>query len=96
MFVRRIRTDIANTVACPNYTGDDIAVGTSTGYIQMHHYKTMEETKKFPAPTINDSVITMSFNCQDDLLASLHESGLVQVFGLKTHVRTDLITFDKE
>lgn len=94
--MRRIRTDIANTVACPNFYGYDIAVGTSTGYIQMHHYKTMEETVKFNPPTMNDAVMVMSFNCQDDILASLHESGVVQLFGLKTAVRTDLLTFDKE
>lgn len=94
--MRRIRTDVANTVACPNHHGIDIAVGTSNGYIQMHHYKTMEETVKFNPPTQSDAVNAMSFNCQDDMLASLHESGIVQLFGLKTSVRTDLLTFDKE
>lgn len=94
--MRRIRTDIANTVACPNYSSYDIALGTSTGYIQMHHYKSMEETVKFNPPTMNDAVSALAFNCQDDILASLHESGTVQLFGLKTFVKTDMITFDKE
>lgn len=45
---------------------------------------------------MKDAVVSLSYNCKDDLLASLHESGVVQVFGLNTSVRTDLIAFDKE
>lgn len=95
-FVRRIRTDIANTIACPKRNGLNIAIGLSSGHIQLRNYKSMEEIQKFNAPTLNDGVVAMDFNCQDDFLAGLHESGAVQLFGLSTNVRMGSLDFDKE
>lgn len=71
-------------------------MGNSTGTVQLLHYRSMTESNKFTPPAMKDAVVSLSYNCKDDLLASLHESGVVQVFGLNTSVRTDLIAFDKE
>lgn len=83
-------------MACPKKNGLNIAIGLSSGHIQMHNYKTMEEATKFNGPSVNDGVVALDFNCQDDFLASLHESGIVQMFGLTTSVRMANLDFDKE
>lgn len=95
-FVRRLRLEQVNCVACPKSVGDDIAIGLSTGYIKTYHYKTNAEVNKYRPSSLNNGVIGLDFNESDEFLASVHENGVVNIYGQKTSVQLDAITFDKE
>lgn len=76
--------------------GLSYATGYSNGQIKIRELKNSKLINEFSAPTSASSVFFLDFNSCDEFLASVHEDGLINVYGMQTSVKLHSFTLDNQ
>lgn len=75
--------------------GSEIALGLSSGYIRIFSLEHNEYIPlKLKPDKIGNSVVCLDYSNCEEYLAALYDSGDINLFGLKTSVKTDVFQFD--
>ncbi|XP_049549467.1 uncharacterized protein LOC125960225 [Anopheles darlingi] len=94
--VKKMMIENLYCVACPKSSGrDEIAIGLTSGTVRFMNYRKANFTKRFNADGIAIGVTFLDFNANDQLLAAVYENGLINLYGMKTSVKCQTISFDK-
>lgn len=75
--------------------GSEIAIGMTTGFIRIFSTQTGDYMPfKFKPDRIGNSVIGLDYSNNDEYLAAVYDSSDVNLFGMKTSIKTDTFRFD--
>lgn len=75
--------------------GSEIAIGMTTGFIRIFSTQASDFMPfKFKPDRIGNSVICLDYSNTDEYLAAVYDSSDINLFGLKTSVKTDTFRFD--
>jgi len=76
--------------------GLSYATGYCNGQVKIRELKNSKLINEFAAPTSASSVFFLDFNSCDEFLASVHEDGLINIYGMQTSVKLHSFTLDNQ
>lgn len=75
--------------------GSEIAIGLTTGFIRIFSTQTGDYMPyKFKPDRIGNSVVCLDYSNNDEYLAAVYDSYDINLFGMKTKIKTDTFRFD--
>lgn len=91
---RQLPDDLACGAVSKLY-GNQIALGMTNGYVRLFDVQSGEfMNAKLKPDRIGKSVAGLDYTNCDEHIATLYENGDINIFGLKTHVKTDSFRCD--
>lgn len=95
--IQRIKKRQIDDISCGAITssGEQIAVGMTTGIIRLFSVQTAKpDSLKFKPDRIGNSVVGVDYSSTDEYLAAVYDSADINLFGLKTGIKTDTFKLD--
>lgn len=93
--LKKHQLDDLNCGAVSKGFGCELALGMTTGFIRIFDVQTSQYTRRKLKPDkIGNSVVYLDYSNCDQYLAALYDSGDINLYGLKTGVKTDVLRFD--
>ncbi|XP_031619153.1 uncharacterized protein LOC116338185 isoform X2 [Contarinia nasturtii] len=91
--IQRIKKRKVDDVSCgaiAKVNGEEIALGMTTGFIRLFNVTSGEFLPhKFKPDRVGNSVIGLDYSNTDEYLAAVYDSADINLYGLKTGIRTD-------
>lgn len=96
--IQRIKKRQVDDISCGSISktsGSEIAIGMTTGFIRLYNVQNGEYIPfKFKPDRIGNSVVGMDYSNTDEYLAAVYDSADINLYGLKTGIKTDTFRFD--
>lgn len=93
--IKKRQVDDLSCGAISKVSGGQIALGMTTGFIRMFNVQTGDFVPiKFKPDRIGNSVMGLDYSNTDEYLAAVYENYDINLFGLKTGIRTDTFRFE--
>ncbi|XP_017859886.1 PREDICTED: uncharacterized protein LOC108611648 [Drosophila arizonae] len=93
--VRKLTIDNAYSVCCAKTASNQIAIGQSSGFVKLFDFRTAEMIHRYPADQSRSTVLYVDYNCTDDYIAAVLESGKINIYGTKTKQKIETVTIDE-
>lgn len=94
--VRKLTIDNAYSVCCAKTACNQIAIGQSSGFVKLFDFRTAEMIHRYPADQSRSTVLYVDYNCTDDYIAAVLESGKINIYGTKTKQKIETVTIDEQ
>lgn len=93
--IKKRQVDDLSCGAISKVNGGEIALGTTTGFVRLFSVQSGDFVPvKFKPDRIGNSVIGLDYSNTDEYLAAVYDSSDINLFGLKTGIKTDTFRFD--
>lgn len=96
--VQRIKKRKVDDISCgaiAKVGGAEIAIGKTTGFIRLYSLHTNDYVPiKFKPDRVGNSVNGLDYSNTDEYLAAVYDSGDINLYGLKTGIKTDTFKLD--
>lgn len=96
--IQRIKKHQVIDISCgaiAKGSGAEIAIGLTTGFIRLFNLQSGDYIPiKFKPDRLGNSVIHLDYSNTDDYLAAVYDNSDINLFGLKTGIKTDTFKFD--
>ncbi|CAD6999725.1 uncharacterized protein LOC101451014 [Ceratitis capitata] len=92
--VRKLNVGNVYCVACAKQSLEEMAFGGVNGQVSIYNYKNTELIHRFKAENNRNSVLYLDYNGTDEYIASVFESGQINVYGTKTKTKVDSVNID--
>ncbi|XP_055309268.1 uncharacterized protein LOC129573096 [Sitodiplosis mosellana] len=90
--IQRIKKRQVDDISCGAIasSGGQIGIGMTTGFIRLFNVQSGEYVPiKFKPDRMGNSVVGLDYSSTDEYLAAVYDSADVNLFGLKTGIKTD-------
>lgn len=94
--IQRIKKRKVDDISCGaiSSSGGQISIGMTTGFIRLFNVQSGEYVPvKFKPDRMGNSVVGLDYSSTDEYLAAVYDSADVNLFGLKTGIKTDTFRF---
>ena len=96
--IQRIKKRQVDDISCGAISkvgGAEIAIGKTTGFIRLFNVQSGDYLPvKFKPDRVGNSVIGLDYSNTDEYLAAVYDSADVNLYGLKTGIKTDTFKLD--
>ncbi|XP_036328949.1 uncharacterized protein LOC118741180 [Rhagoletis pomonella] len=92
--VRKLNIGNVYCVACAKQSLEEMAFGGVNGQVSLYNYKNTELLHRFKPENNRNSVLYLDYNGTDEYIASVFESGQINVYGTKTKTKVDSVNID--
>ncbi|KAH8409363.1 hypothetical protein KR222_001789 [Zaprionus bogoriensis] len=92
--VRKLTIENAYSVCCAKTISNQIAIGQASGYVKLFDFRTTELVHRYPADQSHSGVLCLDYNCTDDYIAAVLESGKINIYGTKTKQKMETLNID--
>lgn len=93
--IKKRQVDDLSCGAISKVSGGEIALGTTTGFVRLFSVESGDYVPvKFKPDRIGNSVIGLDYSNTDEYLAAVYDNSDINLFGLKTGIKTDTFRFD--
>ncbi|ALC39988.1 Grip71 [Drosophila busckii] len=94
--VRKLTIENVYSVCCAKTASNQIAIGQSSGFVKQFDFRTAELIHRYPADPSRGSVLFVDYNCTDEYIAAVMESGKINIFGTKTKQKMETLSIDEQ
>lgn len=94
--VRKLTIENAYSVSCAKTASNQIAIGQSSGFVKLFDFRTAELIHRYPADQSRSTVLYVDYNCTDDYIAAVLETGKINIYGTKTKQKIETVTIDDQ
>lgn len=93
--IKKAKLDNLQCGAVPKSDSDEIAVGTTTGFVRIFDVQAGDFTPiKFKPDRVGNNVVALDYSNCDGHLAALYDSSDINLYGMKTGIKTDTFRCD--
>lgn len=98
--IQRIKKRHVNEITCgaiAKLCGSEISIGLSTGFVKIFSLEKNDYMPfSFRPDRLGNSVVGLDYSSSDEHLAAIYDSSDINIFGLKTGVKTNTFRFDEK